>query len=481
MLSATTVSVDPKVLISISDFGDSDFSDFLRSKCPSESSIEVPSIDESEDSDESKIRCCSWQLCMIVTLIIIMLIPFVLFCFWGVGKKTVRLCRPGMTATVVHKYGNHPGKRSDETAEAFWLRNAPVLSERYIPSWRKPNFFFEMWFSRPSNRQCIYDAATTDRELIECTSPVTGRDRKFYIYWVDGKPQNLSKPIMLCLPGLGSGKRSFERDPEILAEACCTLRKDYHCVYMTYPGMGEELGLASKDISQCTIYAFNSDMEFVLNHLQKNRRSVDPHPMFIAASSYGTAIFSQWAAVTDTENPGSVESRFGIKGAMMLAHGWCQRETLDGLSKFLFGRGSKITTKFIKKSLLTEKTITDLQMLLTEELGVVEAERRIQELLDCKDVKEWDRLCLKLYGKDPESGMCPYRVDYTKIGIPILLLNARNDPISPAHRMRRNKHSWGDRVTIVETPYGTHLAYEAKPTSWFTRLLSEYASTILSG
>jgi len=198
----------------------------------------------------------------------------------------------------------------------------------------------------------------------------------------------------------------------------------------------------------------------------------------VLSFSFGAAHFTRWAG----SNP-SLCSQYNIVGMVALSHGFSAQETSEAGAKSLGGAPGRTVVELWKEDVTSKANLEQLKT-LDGTNGF-----KMQQLLKATTFEQWDDALLPLYGYDNAQDMlkeCDAVYVLQDLNIPMLFLNAENDPVCPAQRMRRIEHPQllNHRLAVlVSTRFGGHLHWPDgccySRASWILRVVLEYIHAIL--
>ncbi|XP_041814137.1 phospholipase ABHD3-like isoform X1 [Chelmon rostratus] len=366
---------------------------------------------------------------------------------------TVFIC--SFTAALYYLWGRKcqaPALVSSKAFSAFLHKHCPVVSECFSPTpW--------CWGGRLQTLVCA---------LLKSRPPVAYRNElirtvdggQISLDWVDNQasmayPESSSRPTVLILPGLtGNSQQSY-----VLHAIHQATRHGYRCVVFNNRGVaGEEL---LTPVTYCA--ASTSDLEHVVHHV----RGLYPHaPVLGAGVSLGGMILLNYLGHKGAES--------GMVAGFTISVPW------DALK-------SSVSMEEPLNWLLFNTYLTrGLQDAVIRHRKVLEKVVDIDYVLKARTVREFDeRFTRLLFGY---KSCTEYYHDASpdkklhKTAVPILCLNAADDPFSPQNAFPLAIVQSLPNVALLMTAHGGHIAFLQglfpRGESYMERLFSQFVQAV---
>ncbi|XP_037837613.1 phospholipase ABHD3 isoform X3 [Kryptolebias marmoratus] len=311
----------------------------------------------------------------------------------------------------------------------FLHKHCPVVAERFSPTpW--------CWGGRLQTLVCA---------LLKTRPPVTYRNEllrtvdggQISLDWVDNEssvthPDSSTRPTVLILPGLtGNSQQSY-----VLHAVRQATRHGYRCVVFNNRGVGGEELLTP--VTYCA--ANTSDLEWVMRHV----KGLYPHaPVLGAGVSLGGMILLNYLARKRTES--------GMVAGITISVAWDAQKSSESMEEPL-------------NRLLFNKHLTrGLCRTVTRHRKILEKVVDIDYVLKARTIREFDerftsllfgyKSCIDYYRDASPGSKLPHTA------VPILCLNASDDPFSPQHAFPVSIVQSLPHVALLLTAHGGHIAF----------------------
>lgn len=288
--------------------------------------------------------------------------------------------------------------------------------------------------------------------------------------WFDNKASIIyedpsTRPTVLILPGLtGGSETSYCRHLVLLGKEL-----GVRTIVANHRGFG-----ASQLKTPRTFCAANTeDLKFVLSHIHK---SCPGSPIFGMGISMGGVIFMNYLnEFGDTKSSGLV-------GVMAVSVPWNCMESCVSLEQPI--------NSFLFNKHLTRNLVNMLQRNLEvfeRHLGNLPFD--IHHALKARTIREFDqRFTSPAFGyRDYEEyydAVTLHKKPLHNIKVPVLCLNAADDPFSPLHAIPVESVAQNPLVSMVLTSYGGHIGFlegtRIDKSNYMERLFVEFARGIFN-
>uniref|UniRef100_H3B2C2 Phospholipase ABHD3 n=1 Tax=Latimeria chalumnae TaxID=7897 RepID=H3B2C2_LATCH len=313
---------------------------------------------------------------------------------------------------------------------SFLLKYCPIVQEKYYPT---------LW--------CFSGRLQTlVRVFIKSRPAVSYRNER--IRTVDGGQISLdwldnvcseryndpvTRPIVLILPGItGNSRQTY-----VLHMVRQAARHGYRSVVFNNRGFGGEELLTPR-----TFCAANSeDLERVIDHV----RELYPRaPLLAVGVSMGGMILLNYLA-----RKGSEET--GIFGALTFSISWNAKESCISLEKPL------------NLLLFNLHLASNLRKAVYRHREVLQTKVDVDYVLQSRTIREFDeRYTSQMFGyescPDYYHDASPYH-KLSQIKVPVLCLNAADDPFSPLHTIPLEMARKLPNVALLVTSHGGHIGF----------------------
>lgn len=343
---------------------------------------------------------------------------------------TVFVC--SLTAALYYLWGRKcqpPALVSSKAFSAFLHKHCPVVAECFSPTpwcWggRLQTLVCALLKSRPS--------VSYRNELIR-----TVDGGQISLDWVDNEgsgtyPESSTRPTVLVLPGLtGNSQQSY-----VLHAIRQATRHGYRCVVFNNRGAGGEELLTP--VTYCA--ANTSDLEHVVQHV----KGLYPHaPVLGAGVSLGGMLLLNYLGRKHTES--------GMVAGFTISVPWDAMKSSASMEEPL-------------NWLLFNKYLTNgLCRAVTRNRKVLEKVVDVDYVLKAQTIREFDeRFTSLLFGykscTDYYRDASPDRKLHNT-AVPILCLNAADDPFSPQNAFPLTIVQGLPNVALLLTAHGGHIAF----------------------
>lgn len=307
-------------------------------------------------------------------------------------------------------------------------RHCPIAREYYWPTW---------W--------CFQShVMTLLRALIQSRPQVNYRSEyllmadggQVKLDWVDNDDHSAtptsSRPTVLLLPGLtGSSEETYilhmVHDAELLG---------YRAVVFNNRGNG-----GADLLTPRTYCASNTeDMQFVVGHI--NAKFPEAPIIGVGVSLGGMILFNYLAAMGHNSK---------LKAGICISVIWNVFESCISLEKPL---NLLFFNRYLARLLVNK---------IRENIQMFERHLDVDHVLEANTIREFDsRVTSKLFGYESCDHYYKEASLYDKIHalrIPVLALNAADDPFSPLHAIPVEEAHLNDNIAMVITSHGGHIGF----------------------
>ncbi|XP_070781486.1 phospholipase ABHD3-like [Enoplosus armatus] len=343
---------------------------------------------------------------------------------------TVFIC--SLTAALYYLWGRKcqtPALVSSKAFSEFLHKHCPVVAERFSPTpW--------CWGGRLQTLVCA---------LLKSRPPVTYRNElirtadggQISLDWVDNQasgtyPESSTRPTVLILPGLtGNSQQSY-----VLHAISQATRHGYRCVVFNNRGAGGEELLTP--VTYCA--ANTSDLERVVHHV----KGLYPHaPVLGAGVSLGGMLLLNYLARKRTQS--------GMVAGFTISVPWDAVKSSASMEEPL-------------NWLLFNKYLTSgLCRAVSRHRKVLEKVVDVDYVVKAQTIREFDerftslmfgyKSCTDYYRDASPDKKLP------NTAVPILCLNAADDPFSPQNAFPLTIVQSLPNVALLLTAHGGHIAF----------------------
>uniref|UniRef100_A0A8C5HH38 Phospholipase ABHD3 n=1 Tax=Gouania willdenowi TaxID=441366 RepID=A0A8C5HH38_GOUWI len=368
--------------------------------------------------------------------------------YWECVSRRYSVFICSVTALLYYLWGRKcqtPALVCSNAFSAFLLKHCPVVAERYHPTpW--------CWGGRIQTLVCAFlkskPAVFYRNELIR-----TGDGGQISLDWVDNESsleysQSSTRPTVLILPGITGNSQQ----PYVLHAVSQASRHGYRCVVFNNRGLGGEALLTP--VTYCA--ASTSDLECVVKHV----KGLYPNaPVLGAGVSMGGMVLLNYLARKRSDS--------GLVAGFTTSVPW------DALK-------SSVSMEEPLNCLLFNKHITyGLCSAVTRHRKILE---KVVDVDYSRTIKEFDerftslmfgyKSCTDYYRDASPDKKLPDTV------VPILCLNAADDPFSPQNAFPVSIVQSLPNVALLLTAHGGHIAFLQglfpRGESYMERLFSQF-------
>eukprot|EP00928_Gymnodinium_smaydae_P005298 TRINITY_DN11810_c0_g1_i1.p1 TRINITY_DN11810_c0_g1~~TRINITY_DN11810_c0_g1_i1.p1 ORF type:complete len:407 (+),score=46.19 TRINITY_DN11810_c0_g1_i1:112-1332(+) len=356
------------------------------------------------------------------------------------------------------------------------LRDCPSLRARYVPH------FCTTFFCGCSRRlsgglQSYFEECDPfpDSIVREETIPLEdgGTIRIDWFEECADSPFSEDTPIVVVFPQVGYCSPNHG----INAIFCKRLAGEgqFRVVQCVYQGLGG-LTMSSSHIPS-TAYCGTDDVGAALMTVH---RTWPKASIVVLCFSIGAAHFTRFAG----QNP-KLCAEYRVVGMVALAHGFSAAETSRAGRSTLGGAPGRAVV-YLWKDQLKKKPNLEYLNTLDGKMGF-----DVKRLLKASTFDEWDEAALPLYGYRSKQEMllkCDAYNYLSGLSMPMLFVNAENDPVCPARRMVRPEHPElldNPLAILVTTKFGGHLHWpdgccRDSKSAWIQDVVVEYVNSVLA-
>ncbi|KAI7905100.1 Alpha/Beta hydrolase protein [Cokeromyces recurvatus] len=303
------------------------------------------------------------------------------------------------------------------------------------------------------NHAPTVNAVTYEREFVDTPDGGT-----FALDWARTK-ENLKEdetPTLVVLHGLTGG--SHESYIRCLLEIVTYPPFNYRAVVMN------SRGCANSEIKTPQMYSggYTDDFRVAIQHIQK--RLAPNTPLVGIGFSLGSNVLVKYLGEEGDKTP--------LKAAISVANPFDFRLSMELLSQSYIGR-----------KIYSPKMAQNLKNTFARHMDIVVKGGKINpdEVMAAQTIQEFDEACTRKmfdyttvnnYYRDASS--CRF-IEFVKI--PLLCLNALDDPIAAADCIPYDEIKTNPNVVLATTDYGGHLGWFENvkyPTRWMVKPLTEF-------
>ncbi|KAK7907827.1 hypothetical protein WMY93_016439 [Mugilogobius chulae] len=342
---------------------------------------------------------------------------------------TVLVCSVTASLLLWGRTCQRPALVCSEAFGAFLCKHCPVVIERFRPTpW--------CWGGR---LQTLANAFLKSRPTIKYRNELirTVDGGQIHLDWVDchssiAYPESSTRPTVLFLPGLTGNSKQ----PYVLHAIRQASVRGYRCVVVHYRGFGDEELLTP--VTYCA--ASTSDLECVVQHV----KGLFPNaPLLGAGVSMGGIILLNYLA--------NKRSKCGLVAGFTISVPWDVQKSCDSMEEPL------------NLLLFNRHLARGLCEAVNRHRDVLQKVVDVDHVIKARSIREFDeRFTTQLFGY---KSCAEYYQDASpvfklhKTTVPILSLNAADDPFSPEHAFPLTLAKRLPNVALLVTTHGGHIAF----------------------
>uniref|UniRef100_A0A8C6SR63 Phospholipase ABHD3 n=1 Tax=Neogobius melanostomus TaxID=47308 RepID=A0A8C6SR63_9GOBI len=343
---------------------------------------------------------------------------------------TVLVC--SVTASLLlwgRTFQQRPALVCREAFGAFLHKHCPVVIEHFKPTpW--------CWGGR---FQTLANALLKSRPTINYRNELirTVDGGQISLDWVDNVssaayPESSTRPTVLFLPGLTGNSKQ----PYVLHAIRQAATQGYRCVVFNNRGFGEEKLLTP--VTYCA--ASTSDLEYVVQHV---KGLFPDSPLLGAGVSMGGMLLLNYLAKKGLES--------GLVAGFTISVPWDAQKSCDSMEEPL---------NFL---LFNRHLANGLCGAVNRHRNVLEKVIDVDHVMKARSIREFDeRFTIHLFGYKScaeyyHDASPAYKLHNTTV--PILCLNAADDPFSPEHAFPLAMVKRLPNVALLVTAHGGHIAF----------------------
>lgn len=342
---------------------------------------------------------------------------------------TVLVCSVTASLYLWGRKCQRPALVCSEAFGAFLHKHCPVVIERFMPTpW--------CWGGR---LQTLANALLKSRPTINYRNELirTVDGGQISLDWVDNAtseayPESSTRPTVLFLPGLTGNSKQ----PYVLHAIRQATTRGYRCVVFHNRGFGEEELLTP--VTYCA--ASTADLECVVRHV---KGLFPDSPLLGAGVSMGGMILLNYLAKKRSES--------GLVAGFTISVPWDAQKSCDSMEEPL---------NFL---LFNRHLANGLCGAVSRHRNVLEKVVDVDYVIKARSIREFDeRFTIHLFGYKScaeyyHDASPAYKLHNT--AVPILCLNAADDPFSPEHAFPLAMVKRLPNVALLVTAHGGHIAF----------------------
>ncbi|ESO99164.1 hypothetical protein LOTGIDRAFT_226275 [Lottia gigantea] len=316
----------------------------------------------------------------------------------------------------------------DQKLLGFIKKHCPISTEKYWPT----------FWCIESRLQTILRVLLQSKPNVQYRSELiyTADGGQIKLDWAENDSNQIFnkevRPTILLLPGLtGSSNESY-----ILHMVTNAMNLGYRCVVFNNRGVG-----GSRLLTPRTYCAANTeDLTFVVNHIKVKYPQA---PLMGTGVSLGGMILFNYLAKTGKDCK--------LVAGICMSVAWNVFESVLELERpinlYLFNRTlAQSLTELVKK-----------------DIDLFEHHFDMEHVLKSSTIREFDdRFTAKMFGysswEEYYQEACIHEKVHA-IEVPVLCLNASDDPFSPSHAIPVKDANNHDNVALVVTSHGGHIGF----------------------
>lgn len=333
------------------------------------------------------------------------------------------------------------------------------LIERHCPIARE--YFWPTWWCFQSHAQTVL------RSILQSRPPITYRSEflqmpdggQVKLDWFDNNDNSPhpthSRPTVLLLPGLtGSSGETY-----ILHSVQDAAKLGYRSVVFNNRGNGGADLLTPRTYSA----ANTEDLECVVKHI---KQELPEAPIVGVGVSLGGMILFNYLA--------SMGKNSGLRAGMCISVAWNVFESAVSLEKPL---NLLFFNRYLARMLVKK---------LQENVHIFETQFDMNHVLQSNTIREFDsRITYKMFGYESCDHYYKHASLHDKIHalqVPVLTLNAADDPFSPLHAIPVEEAHQNDNIAMVVTSHGGHIGFleggNPRDSSYMYRWYSQFIDAV---
>ncbi|KAJ0026871.1 hypothetical protein NQD34_017871 [Periophthalmus magnuspinnatus] len=342
---------------------------------------------------------------------------------------TVLVCSVTATLLMWGRKCQRPALVCSEAFGTFLYKHCPMVVEHFRPTpW--------CWGGR---LQTLANAFLKSRPTINYRNELirTVDGGQISLDWVDNHsstayPESSTRPTVLFLPGLTGNSRQ----PYVLHAIRQAAIRGFRCVVFHYRGFGEEELLTP--VTYCA--ASTSDLEYAVQHV---KRLFPNSPLLGAGVSMGGIILLNYLTNKQADS--------GLEAGFTISVPWDVQKSCDSMEEPL------------NMLLFNRHLARGLCETVNRHRDVLQKVVDVDYVIKARSIREFDeRFTTHLFGYEScaeyyRDASPAFKLHNTTV--PILCLNAADDPFSPQHAFPLDMVKQLSNVALLVTAYGGHIAF----------------------